>query len=137
LNDAQLEKLPLPETLKINIVDARDMKKIAMKRQVQFVGKLLRNVDNLDEVHKLYDVLVHKDKSSNLLFTRLEKLRDNLLDLNKSPDILDNLISDFPDMDIQKLRQLIRNHNREIEKNKPKKSFKEIFQFVKHLHGID
>ncbi|ASG67554.1 hypothetical protein CDV26_03325 [Francisella halioticida] len=133
LNNEQLEKLPISDSLKNNIVSARNMQKIALKRQTQFIGKLLRKTDNLDEIQKAYDIIVNKDKKANLLFQRLENIRDNLLDPNKTNEAFDRLIQEFPDLDIQKLRQLIRNHHKEVEKNKPRKSFKEIFKFLKVL----
>lgn len=131
LNNQQLDKLPISDSLKTNIVTAKSMQKIALKRQVQFIGKLLRKVDNIEEIHKAYDVLVNKDKEANLLFQRLENIRDNLLDSNKTNEAFDKLVQEFPDLDIQKLRQLIRNHHKEVEKNKPRKSFKEVFRFLK------
>lgn len=131
LNSQQLDKLPISDTLKANIISAKNLQKIALKRQIQFIGKLLRKADNIDEIHKAYDVLVNKDKQANLQFQRLENIRDNLLDPNKTNETFDKLIQEFPDLDIQKLRQLIRNHHKEVEKNKPRKSFKEIFKLLK------
>ncbi|AXA34040.1 ribosome biogenesis factor YjgA [Francisella adeliensis] len=131
LNNAQLAKIPLTETVRENIKDAKSMQKIALKRQVQFIGKLLRKVDNIEELHKAYDVATNQDKEANLLFHRIENMRDNLVDPEKSKDALEKLIVDCPNIDVQKLRQLIRNHNKEVEKNKPNKSFKEIFQLIK------
>ncbi|QIV96219.1 ribosome-associated protein [Allofrancisella inopinata] len=136
LSNQQLGKLPISDNLRDNILAAKSMQKIALKRQIQFIGKLLRKVDNLDEIQKAYDIIINKDKQANLLFHRLENIRDNLLDSDKdkSNQTLDNLIVEFPDMDIQKLRQLIRSHYKEAEKNKPKKSYREIFQLIKELH---
>ncbi|MED7788579.1 ribosome biogenesis factor YjgA [Francisella sp. 19X1-34] len=134
LNNQQLDKLPISDSLKTNITAAKNLQKIALKRQIQFIGKLLRKTDNLDEIHKAYDVLVNKDKQSNLQFQRLENIRDNLLDHNETNDAFDKLIQDFPNLDIQKLRQLIRNHHKEVEKNKPRKSFKEVFKLLKELY---
>ena len=131
LSKEQLEKLPIDDNLKNNIVTAKSLQKIALKRQTQFIGKLLRKADNLDEIHKAYDVLVNKDKQANLMFQRLENIRNNLLDPFKMNDTLDRLIQEFPDLDIQKLRQLIRNHYKEVDKNTTNKSFKEIFRLLK------
>ena len=131
LNKEQLAKLPITDNLRDNILNAKSLQKIALKRQLQFIGKLLRKADNLEEIQKGYDALVNKDKESNLLMQRLENIRNNLLDADKSQQTLDKLIQDNPDLDIQKLRQLIRNHHKEVEKNKPKKSFKEIFKLLK------
>ena len=102
--------------LKINIITTKNLQKIDLKRQTQFIGKFLRKTNNLNEIPKAYDVLVNKDKQENLMFQHLENIHNNLLDPFKMNDILDRLIQEFPNLDIQKLRQLIRNHYREIEK---------------------
>ncbi|MEY8714773.1 ribosome biogenesis factor YjgA [Francisella philomiragia] len=133
LSKEQLGKLPIDENLKNNILSAKNLQKIALKRQAQFIGKLLRKTDNLEDIHKAYDVLVNKDKDANLMIQRLENLRSNLLDPIKANETLEKLIQEHPDMDVQKLRQLIRNHHKEVEKKKPNKSFKEIFQLLKSL----
>ena len=131
LSKEQLEKLPINDNLKNNIITTKNLQKIALKRQTQFIGKLLRKTDNLDEIHKAYNVLVNKDKQANLMFQRLENIRNNLLDPFKMNDTLDRLIQEFPDLDIQKLRQLIRNHYREIKKILQNKPLKEIFRLLK------
>ncbi|ALB01876.1 hypothetical protein ACH24_04270 [Francisella persica ATCC VR-331] len=136
LSKKQLEKLPIDYNLKNSIITAKSLQKIALKRQTQFIGKLLRKTDNLDEIHKAYDVLVNKDKQANLMFKRLENIRNNLLDPFKMHDTLDILIQEFPDLDIQNLRQLIRNHYKEVEKNTTIKSFKEIFRLLKECSNI-
>ncbi|AJI46976.1 ribosome-associated protein [Francisella philomiragia] len=133
LSKEQLGKLPIDENLKNNILSAKNLQKIALKRQAQFIGKLLRKTDNLEDIHKAYDVLVNKDKDANLMIQRLENIRSNLLDPSKSNATLDKLIEEYANIDVQKLRQLIRNHHKEIEKNKPNKSFKEIFKLLKTL----
>jgi len=135
LNNDQLNKLPLTDNLRDSIKDAKNLQKIALKRQLQFIGKLLRKADNLEEIQKGYDILVNKDKESNLFMQRLENIRNNLLDVDKSQDALDKLITENPNLDIQKLRQLMRNHYKEVEKNKPRKSFKEIFKVIKDLYA--
>ncbi|MBY7733893.1 ribosome biogenesis factor YjgA [Francisella philomiragia] len=133
LSKEQLGKLPIDENLKNNIISAKSLQKIALKRQAQFIGKLLRKTHNLEEICKAYDVLVNKDKDANLMIQRLENLRSNLLDPIKANETLEKLIQEHPDMDVQKLRQLIRNHHKEVEKKKPNKSFKEIFKLLKSL----
>lgn len=67
------------------------------------------------------------------MLQRLENIRSNLLDPSKSNATLDKLIEEYANIDVQKLRQLIRNHHKEIEKNKLNKSFKEIFKLLKTL----
>lgn len=137
LNNTQLNSIPLTETVKINVIDARSMQKIALKRQTQFIGKLLRKVDNMEEIQKAYDVATNNDKDANLLLRRIENIRDNLVNPEKAKVALDKLIAEHPSIDVQKLRQLIRSYRKEVEKNKLRKSFKEIFQLLrKHTNNL-
>ena len=131
LSKEQLSKLPLDDNLLSNILSAKTMQKIALKRQFQFIGKLLRKVDNIEELQKGYYILVNKDKQSNLILQKIEHLRENLLNNEKSKETIQSLINDYPTIDIQHLRQLIRNHNKEVKSNKPKKSYRLLFQLLK------
>lgn len=131
LNNTQLDKLPIDENLKKNILTARNMQKIALKRQIQFIGKLLRKVDNLEDIQEAHSKLVNKNKEANLVFHRLEHIREALLASETADSMLQQVLEEFPGIDIQNLRQLIRNHHKEMEKNKPKKSYRQIFQVLK------
>ncbi len=134
LNNKQLNSIPLIETIKSNVIDARTMQKIALKRQLQFIGKLLRKIDNMEEVQKAYDVATNNDKAANLLLQRIENIRYNLVNPEKAKVAFDKLIAEKPGVDLQKLRQLIRNYNKEVEKDRPRKSFKEIFQLLRDTY---
>ncbi|WP_269459801.1 DUF615 domain-containing protein [Polynucleobacter necessarius] len=43
------------------------------------------------------------------------------------------MIEQYPDMDIQNMRTLIRNARREKEQNKPPKAYREIFRVLKDM----
>ena len=60
----------------------------------------------------------------------LEKLR---ADLMIDDQRFTELINQYPNLDIQTLRTLIRNARKEQLENKPPKSFREIFQVLKQL----
>ena len=66
------------------------------------------------------------------LLHRLERLLERLLE---SDAALNDLIANQPDIDIQKIRTLIRNARKEKEGNKPPKAQREIFQFLKELNS--
>jgi ribosome-associated protein len=48
LNPALLKKLPLPEYILDAVLDAQKMKQGALKRQVQYIERLLREEEELD-----------------------------------------------------------------------------------------
>ena len=61
-----------------------------------------------------------------------EKKRDKLLADDKA---LTELLEQYPELDAQHLRTLIRNARKEQAENKPPKAYREIFQILKQLHA--
>ena len=62
-------------------------------------------------------------------FHHLETLREELI--AKGDEKIQQLLQDKPEMDRQKLRQLIRSCHKEKKQNKPPKAFRELFQYLK------
>ena len=52
---------------------------------------------------------------------------------NRTPKLVDPDDEQYPDMDIQNMRTLIRNARREKEQNKPPKAYREIFRVLKDM----
>ena len=49
--------------------------------------------------------------------------------------VLEEIISNYPGVDRQHLRQLVRNAAKEQQANKPPKSSRQLFQYLKSLTG--
>jgi len=64
-------------------------------------------------------------------FHRLEEWRDRLL--TEGDTALEDLIEKMPNTDRQHLRQLMRQSAKETKLNKPPKSAREIFKYLKML----
>ena len=102
----------------------------ALKRQAQFIGRLMRDTD--PEPIQAYLNKLKGDKAEhNAAMQRLELLRERLVE---SDDALTELISNKPELPISELRTLIRNARREKEQNKPPKAYRELFQLLKQHH---
>lgn len=135
LNAERLSQLDLPERL----LDAiREMKKIskfgAQKRQRQFIGKLMREVDPAPIIAKL-EIWNGTSRQHTAYLHQLERWRDRLLE---DESALTELLAEHPSADAQHLRALIRNALKEKELNKPPKSYREIFQVLREIlpeHG--
>lgn len=65
LSEDRLKKLPLEEHIIYELLKAKPMKKIALKRQTQYIGKLMRNSD-IDQAVEYYDKLMQKIKPVTL-----------------------------------------------------------------------
>jgi ribosome-associated protein len=101
----------------------------ARRRQMQYVGKLMRNVDPEPIIAQL-DVFNGVSKAEIARQHRLEKLRVDLLEDEKTLQAIGEL---WPEADFQQLRTLRRNALKERELNKPPRAFREIFRVLRDL----
>ena len=83
LNQGQLNQIDLPDNLLDAINVARKIhKRGGLKRQLQYIGKIMRNIDIEPILHAL-DTIKQKDHQSNLQFHKLEQWRDRLISDDK------------------------------------------------------
>ena len=61
----------------------------------------------------------------------IEKWRDDLL--AEGDSALERLLTEYPTADRQFLRQLIRNAKKELQANKPPKSARSLFKYLRDL----
>ena len=131
LSQEAQNSLDLPESLVNALNDARKIKKnSALKRQLQYIGKLMRNID-VEPIYEQHLKLTnHYDKDIKVLH-HLEKWRDRLL--AEGDKALEVLLNEKPNADRQHLRQLVRQSAKETKLKKPPKSAREIFKYLKVL----
>lgn len=125
LDQKKLIELDLPEILLDAILEAKQIKKHGgRRRQMQYIGKVMRKIDVLPIQEKL-DAWKQTSVQQTARLHQLERWRERLLTDEKA---LTEFAEKFPAADIQRLRMLIRNALKEKEANKPPKSFRLIFQ---------
>jgi ribosome-associated protein len=130
LNRNQLEQLNLPSDINNAIEDYKKIKSLsAKKRQLLFIGRLLRSTD-LHEAFIQYEAIKNHSQLANQQFHLVEQWRDKLI---QSPDAITEFINQFPKTDVQQLRSLIKNSINEIEKNKPLKSSRSLFKIIQSI----
>jgi len=130
LNKDQLKELELPENLREAINEVKRMTKFgAISRQMQYIGRLMRDVDAAPIIAKL-EVWNGTSKQHITWLHQVENWRDRLL---AEPDALTELIAAYPQSDAQRLRALIRNALKEKELSKPPKCFRELFQVLREI----
>ncbi|MFZ7202301.1 ribosome biogenesis factor YjgA [Avibacterium avium] len=130
LTKTNLEKIPLEENILDAIALAQRLQKEAKRRQLQYIGKLLRQID-AEPIQEALDKIENKHNHQQALLHKLELLRDELI--LKGDEALSNVLNDYPDADRQHLRNLIRAAQKEKAQNKPPKAYREIFQYLKEL----
>lgn len=130
LNKDQLKELDLPETLRDAIHEVKRITKFgAISRQMQYIGRLMRDVDPAPIIAKL-EIWNGTSRQHIAWLHQVERWRDRLLE---DPNALTELLAEHPQADAQHLRTLIRNALKEKELNKPPKSYREIFQVLRDI----
>lgn len=130
LGPANLAKIPMDEELAENIALAQriNKKKDGFRRQLQFLGKLLRARETSEIEQALFKIQSSHTKT-NQAFHKLETARDQLL--TRGDEAINILLNEEPQLDRQKLRQLVRQANKQRDQNKPPKAARELFQYLK------
>ncbi|MGC9403591.1 ribosome biogenesis factor YjgA [Vibrio genomosp. F10] len=131
LTPTMLKKIPMSEDLADAIKDAQRFKNEAKRRQLQYIGKIMRNIDT-EPLQAGLDKIRNKHSQATAELHKIEKLRDRVIEEGDSAiaDVMDL----YPEADRQRLRQLSRQANKEKKAGKPAKAFREVFQVLKEQH---
>jgi ribosome-associated protein len=131
LKPAQLEAFGLPENLLSAIYDhQRFPSREAKRRQLQFVGKLMRSVD-VQAIETMLETFDGQSQTAQYVQTQCELWRDRLLN---EPDALSEYISRHSDIDRQQLRHLVRRTQSAQDEPQRKSAARMLFRF---LHAIE
>lgn len=123
-------EVALPERLVDAIVAARGITAWGgRKRQMQFIGKLMREVDPAPIAHRL-DAWAQGQAMDAARQHALERWRDRLL---AEPDALDALAAEYPTLDRPRFRSLIARARTERERASPPHAYRELFRELKTL----
>jgi ribosome-associated protein len=128
LSAAQLERLSLPDDLLTAIKDhQRFTKHEAIRRQLQYIGRLMRGVDP-KPIQAQLDVWRGQSVQATALMHKIEHWRERLI---AEESALAEFIQDVPGVDVTRLRQLIRNARKEAGENKPPKSSRAVYRLIR------
>lgn len=130
LSPQQLAQLRLPDALADAVNEARRLKKHeAIRRQMQYIGRLMRQVDAAP-IQAQMDAWRGDSAQETARHHRLEHWRDRLL---ADDAALTEFASEYPGIDTQSLRNLIRNARKEAELNKPPKNARALFRALREI----
>ena len=134
LSDERLAAIELPERLRDAVMDARRITAHgARRRQMQYIGKIMRKVD-AEPIRAALDAWRAKSDSHTAEHKRIEAWRDRLL---ADDAALAALAAEYPAADTSRLSSLIRNAARERSAGQPPRSFRELYQALRALLGKD
>lgn len=128
LDAASLSRFDLPNELLKEIRAAQGMKFGARKRQLKFIGGLLRRLDT-ESIETTMATLEALKQNIDATFHRCEQWRDRLL--SDDANAVTEFMAEYPQADAGQLRQLIRNARQEILHNKGPKSARQLFRMIR------
>ena len=131
LSEAQIRKIEMPQELQDSLFLARTLKShSALRRQTQYIGVLMRRTD-VGPIRQALNEIDKGQKRKAREFQQLELIRDSLLEGDDAA--FDEIISRFPDAELQKLRQVVRAARKEKKDNMPPKQSRILFRYLRSL----
>jgi ribosome-associated protein len=108
---------------------AKKLKKAALQRQLRFISGIMGEEDVETIQLQLRQIAMpHQQETDS--FHQLEEWRDKLI--ANDNDLMNELVTTL-NADRQHLRQLVRNASKEAQQNKPPKSSRILFKYLKEL----
>jgi ribosome-associated protein len=108
---------------------AKKLKKAALQRQLRFISGIMSEEDVEKIQLQLRQIAIPQQQETEA-FHELEEWRDKLI--ADDNDLMNELVGTL-NADRQHLRQLVRNASKEAEQNKPPKSSRLLFKYLKEL----
>lgn len=127
LDAKAVARLDLPERLADAIAQARTITKHeARRRQLQYVGRLMREVDP-EPIRAALEHLDGDDRAERAHFAAVERWRDRLM---TETDAIDALLVQCPDLDRAELAALIVDARAERAAGRPPHRFRALFRRI-------
>ncbi|PAU75630.1 ribosome biogenesis factor YjgA [Halomonas salipaludis] len=134
LSDAERARLPLSDEMLAAVEETgRIRSHEGRRRHMQYVGKVMRREDTA-AIQAAFDEFEQEKLQRDHAFHRLEKWRERLIE--QGDEAVEAFIVEFPDVDRQALRQLIRNAQRERAQDKPPTSSRKLFKLIRDTASL-
>lgn len=128
--DSALKKVPLSDGMREAIKDGKRFQRGALQRQLRRIASLMQEED-VDAIQLELARQKQPSKQQTAEFHQLEQWRDRLIAGDDA--LLTDLIDQFPVIDRQHIRQLVRNAVNEQKRNKPPKSARLLFKYLAEI----
>ena len=123
-----LDALELPAELLAAVREAqRITSHEGRRRQVQFIGKVMRRID-ADPVRAAVAAIAGQSAAASARQKRLEQWRERLI---ADDAALTEFASEHAGADLQAMRTLIRNARKEIAESRPPRAQRELFRILR------
>jgi ribosome-associated protein len=130
LSPAQLARIDLPDALRDALREAqRITAHEGRRRQMQYIGRLMRQVDP-EPIRRGLDDATGASRAAVALMHRCERLRDELLE---DDGALTDFLHTHPHADVQHLRALIRAARRELASGTAPRHARELYRWLHEM----
>lgn len=130
LNSEQLAAITLPEDLRDAIDAARRItRREALRRQLQYIGRLMRSVDP-EPIREKLKIWHGLSAEHTARLRRVERWRERLMDEEIA---LQEFAKTYVGVDTQRLRALLRNARDERDAGRPPRSYRELFRLLRDV----
>ena len=135
LSRGELARIDLPEELREAVLECkRFTKHEAIRRQMQYIGRIMRDLDSSPIIEQLA-ALEAPSRRQTALFHVAEKWRQEMM---SDPESVKRFVIEFPEADPDLLRGLISRAQEEKRAQRPPRQFRELFHVLNALvqdHG--
>ena len=128
--DSELKKIPLSSDMVSAIIEAKRYSRGALQRQLRRIASMMQRED-IAAIQLELQRQKQPSKQQTAEFHQLEQWRDRLVTGDEK--LLTDLIQQFPTIDRQRIRQLVRNAIKERSLNKAPKSSRLLFRYLAEL----
>ena len=130
LNTDQIAQIALPERLAEAVLDAQRIRDFeGRRRQMQFIGKLMREIDPAP-IRAALDQWTGVAREQTARQRRVERWRERLL---AEDDALTSFAAEHPGCDLQHLRSLIASVKRDRALKRAPRNYRELFRAIRDI----
>jgi ribosome-associated protein len=134
LDDTQVGALDLPVDLKEALLAIRRFKSHgARRRQLQYIGRLMRSCDH-EAIEQALQKTREQEDQNRRRFKLVERWRNDLV--NGDEERLTWLLERFPTMDQEQLHQLVNCARGASTQINAKEASRKLFRFLSRLDGL-
>lgn len=129
LKEQQREQFPLTEDLRLALQDYQRIRKNeAKRRQLQYIGKLMRKADH-EAIAAQFELIEAKGRRNVQQEHFAEQWRDKLLE--GEPAVVTDFLNHYPATERQDFRNLVRAAIQERQAGKPPAQARKLFRFIR------
>ncbi len=127
----QLALIDLPNELEDALKEAHRIRSnSALKRQRQYLGKIMRGIDST-KIESQLNAVIHRNDTNTAQFKKLEKWRDRLVENDRQ--VLGEIIAQYPELDRHHVHNLVRQAAKEAAADRPPAAARKLFRYLREL----